>query len=92
MFEKFKNEDTDPEIPVTPKPQIKTFEQQIPAEVPKVDSSNDAEAIIKAINENPGKPAIFENCTGSTFNQVYKMCGRIKPTWDETKKVIKYKQ
>jgi len=92
MFGKeFKNEDTDPEIPVAPEPEIKAFEQEIPTGVSGVDLSDDPEAIIKAINENPGKPAIFKNCTGATFNQVYNMVGRTKPTWDGVNKVIKYK-
>ena len=61
-------------------------------ETPKPDKLNDAGSIIDTINENPGKPAIFENCTGSTFNQVYNAVGRVKPTWDAAKGIIKYKQ
>lgn len=98
MFNK-EEKKTNPEPDSSPK--AKNFADEIflvndapkpKSEAVKAHSSNDASFIIKTINENPGTPAIFENCTGSTFNQVYKMVGRIKPTWDDLNKVIKYKQ
>jgi hypothetical protein len=99
MFNKEEKSKSTPELPASPNAKSLTGEVYLvkdspksKADVVKTDSSNDASFIIKTINENPGRPAIFENCTGSTFNQVYRMVGRIKPTWDDVNKVIKYKQ
>tara|TARA_R110000824_G_scaffold2020_4_gene9790 strand:+ start:4733 stop:5005 length:273 start_codon:yes stop_codon:yes gene_type:complete len=90
MFNKEEKPKTSPELPASPK--VKNFSDEIFLVESSPKSSNDASFIINTINENPGKPAIFENCTGSTFNQVYKAVGRVKPTWDEAKGIIKYKQ
>ena len=49
MFEKFKNEDTDAEIPVTPKPEVKEFAQALSVEVPKPAASVDDESFVKKI-------------------------------------------
>ena len=90
MFNKEEKPKTSQELPASPK--VKNFADEVFLVKDSPKPSNDAGFIIDTINQNPGKAAIFENCTGSTFNQVYNAVGRVKPTWDEVKGIIKYKQ
>ena len=55
MFEKFKNDDTDAEIPAVPKPEVKSFAQDIPldASEEKVDTETEKSILFFNSDESP---------------------------------------
>ena len=95
MFEKFKNEDTDPEVPVAPEPEVKKFAQEVFVEVAKAAPSVDDESFVAQVIQNPDSPAELENCDSKTFNSVYIQLDKAglhnAVTWNENSKVLKYK-
>ena len=60
MFEKFKNEDTDPEVPAAPEPEVKKFAQEVFVEVAKAAPSVDDESFVAQVIQNPDSPAELE--------------------------------
>ena len=95
MFEKFKNEDTDPEVPAAPEPEGKEFAQEVFVEVAKAAPSVDDESFVAQVIKNPDSPAELENCDSKTFNSVYIQLDKAglhnAVTWNENSKVLKYK-
>tara|TARA_R100000005_G_C4814916_1_gene99345 strand:+ start:198 stop:479 length:282 start_codon:yes stop_codon:yes gene_type:complete len=93
MFEKFKNEDTDPEITEVPKPEVKSFSQDLPVQASASDA--DPASIIKQIKDNPEERAVFENCDSGVWNEVYKAVAQMKLhpkiKWDSDSKVITFR-
>lgn len=95
MFEKFKNEDTNPEVPAAPEPEAKEIAQEVFVEVAKTDPSVDDESFVAQVIENPESSAELENCDSKTFNSVYIQLDKAglqnAVTWNENSKVLKYK-
>jgi hypothetical protein len=78
MFGKeFKNEDTDPQIPAVPKPEVKKIAEAWNTKPASV-SAVDADSIIGAIKQNPDKSAVFKGCDSAIWNDVYKAVSKMK--------------
>jgi len=104
MFEKFKNEDTDHEVPAVPKTEAKKFAEEVFIEVPKPEpitneppahSGLSSDSIIKEISRLPDQSAVFEPCDINTWNEVYVALSKLKlhtrAKWDEASKVLRYR-
>ena len=95
MFEKFKNENTDPEVTAATEPEAKEIAQEVFVEVDKPAPFVDDESFVAQVIQNPDTPAELENCDSKTFNSVYLQLDKAgihnAVTWNENSKVLKYK-
>tara|TARA_Y100000592_G_scaffold62013_1_gene96857 strand:- start:6538 stop:6828 length:291 start_codon:yes stop_codon:yes gene_type:complete len=96
MFEKFKNEDTDPEVSAAPEPEIKSFAEDIPATSNNTAChASNADAIIEKIVSNPENSAEFKGCNSSIWNEVWKGVAKVKLhpklSWDSDSGTIRYR-
>ena len=96
MFGKeFNKEDKDAEITTAKEPEVKSFSQDLPVEVPKPATAVDANSFMEKVKENPENSATLENCDSKTYNKVYLYLNELKLQnglkWDGNNKILKYK-